>query len=191
MYTYIVLYCNVFNNISLYKYIHFIYSFVNPEHIDGEEVLEIVTKFTDSYKVYLQRDGPQRGMGGVRASCICRMKLVWNMYSFCSLSLWPILGWPHPHLGLQWDRIQNFKSPFLAQKFFLSSRFMHLTVYWTSPQRSPSFLKHNRFKTELNSFDLDFLSPSFPSHTLITEFSTFYVSSLLVFTRRLRPQILF
>lgn len=179
---YIVFYFNVFNNISLYKSINFIHSFMQ---LNKPRTRWWWGSTEDSYKVFLQRDRPQREIGQGRGDPVYAsgLKYVWVLFPFF------ILGWPHLHPWLRYSfigfRLSNLR--FLLSNFsrVLSRSFNSLLDI--STEKSHSFLKYNRFKTELKSFYFDFLFPSF----LITEFGTFYMSSLLVYTHVLRPQILF
>lgn len=95
----------------MYKLHLFIHShnWINLEHIDGEEVLEIVIKFSSKETDLKERQGREEG--------ILYMQLVWNMYGFSSLSL----SSSTTMTAIFIHKLQIFKSPFPAQQFFLCS----------------------------------------------------------------------
>lgn len=160
-------------------YISFIsfYNWINIEYTDGEEVLEI------SYKIFLQRDRPQRRTGQGRRVSVS----VTGLTNVLVLSLFfMIYPWAVSSISVTAIPVHGrltSRSSYSAQFSFLNSKFMYLTVHWTSPLSSS-----NTTGSKLNVTFSTLASsspPSSPSPHLSWR-AAHSVSSLLAYTYAVR-----
>ena len=121
----------------------------------------MVRKYQRVTKFSSKETGLKAGQGRREGILVCSwFEICVVLRPFSMICLWVISSTSINVISTH--RLQTFRSPFPAQLSLLSSRSIHLRVYWTFPQRSPTvssnkkqvysckFVKHSFFFLFIN-----------------------------------------